>query len=108
VLPVRIELTTSALPRMRSTTELRQLGTSVRARAAGAGRAAYEEGRGRGQPLPTKRAEVKGRMAKEDPARAERLAAALRENLRRRKAQARDEAAPPADPLSPPAAPSRP
>jgi hypothetical protein len=34
-------------------------------------------------------------MAKEDKDRAERLAAALRENLRRRKAQARDAADPP-------------
>lgn len=35
VLPVRIELTTSALPRMRSTTELRQH-SPVRDRAGGA------------------------------------------------------------------------
>jgi hypothetical protein len=35
------------------------------------------------------------RMAKDDKDRAERLAAALRENLRRRKAQSRDDTAQP-------------
>jgi hypothetical protein len=37
-------------------------------------------------------------MSDKDKAREERLAAALRENLRKRKAQARDKAAPPAKP----------
>jgi hypothetical protein len=36
-------------------------------------------------------------MARRDEERERRLAAALRENLRRRKAQARDQAEPPAD-----------
>ena len=75
VLPVRIELTTSALPRMRSTTELRQ---HVR------GRRAYG-----GDTLGVSR---QGMADKDD--KAERLAAALRENLRRRKAQAREVAQP--------------
>ena len=80
VLPVRIELTTSALPRMRSTTELRQhflrkpraydgaaLALSTRACGAGARRHVAACG--------------------QDKEREERLAAALRENLRKRKAQ---------------------
>jgi hypothetical protein len=37
-------------------------------------------------------------MSRKEEERAERLAAALRENLRKRKAQARQSAAPPADP----------
>ena len=75
VLPVRIELTTSALPRMRSTTELRQ-------------QLACRRGRGYGRSgwLMSRRA-----MAKRDEDREKRLAEALRENLRRRKAQARGE-----------------
>src|SRR4051812_18962698 len=82
VLPVRIELTTSALPRMRSTTELRQ------------------HFRRSGAPMPTggARQPVAGSarprhvlgMPEKDKQREERLAAALRENLRKRKAQARD------------------
>ncbi len=76
VLPVRIELTTSALPRMRSTTELRQ-----HFRKADA----YE---GPGLALSTRRSHV-GAMAGKDKQREERLAAALRENLRKRKEQAR-------------------
>ena len=91
VLPVRIELTTSALPRMRSTTELRQH------------RQAAEEGqRGRrayGHVTPAKSRRLAARpgaglavaMGKTDEERAKRLAEALRENLRRRKAQARGE-----------------
>ena len=73
VLPVRIELTTSALPRMRSTTELRQ-------HLASGARRRYGRGHGR----MSRRA-----MAKRDEEREKRLAEALRENLRRRKAQAR-------------------
>ena len=83
VLPVRIELTTSALPRMRSTTELRQhfvrkwrayegAGPSLSTRLASLGRRAHVIG-----------------MAGKDKDREERLAAALRENLKRRKAQSR-------------------
>ena len=67
VLPVRIELTTSALPRMRSTTELRQhcpeTGGPMAVRALGC--------------------QGKGMTNKDKDAR---LAAALRENLRKRKA----------------------
>jgi hypothetical protein len=73
VLPVRIELTTSALPRMRSTTELRQL-IALRER----------RGYGRSPEIMSSWA-----MAKRDEEREKRLAAALRENLKRRKAQAR-------------------
>ena len=71
VLPVRIELTTSALPRMRSTTELRQHCPET------------------GGPMAATLVPCQGkRMSKDD--KAERLAAQLRENLRRRKAQARE------------------
>ncbi len=83
VLPVRIELTTSALPRMRSTTELRQ--QFVRSGAPMTGRAfacqPVAGGLRRGHVLVT--------MTK-DREREERLAAALRENLKRRKAQSRN------------------
>ena len=87
VLPVRIELTTSALPRMRSTTELRQ--HFVRRWRAYDGAALRLSTR-----LAANRRErhVVGMAAKDKAkarAREERLAAALRENLRRRKAQAR-------------------
>ena len=76
VLPVRIELTTSALPRMRSTTELRQ-------QTRLSGDAAL---------WPRQAEDVKAkRMSKRDEEREKRLAEALRENLRRRKAQARGE-----------------
>ena len=82
VLPVRIELTTSALPRMRSTTELRQH-FSRKARLW------------LGTPRPSTRLDWPPspghlpRMTEKDKEREDRLAAALRENLRRRKAQAR-------------------
>ena len=97
VLPVRIELTTSALPRMRSTTELRQ----HRQRAAGAAvRTAALWGKApRGVNPPTDllfrgAAPRYGRaMSKSDDERARRLAEALRANLRRRKAQARGDEA---------------
>jgi hypothetical protein len=81
VLPVRIELTTSPLPRVCSTTELRQRwrrwrGYAVDARAS--------------QPVAQRRRQAHLMlMAENDKEREERLAAALRENLRRRKAQAR-------------------
>ena len=84
VLPVRIELTTSALPRMRSTTELRQ--------PALAGSGAYGEEGGGGQ----------GRMAKEMSDQDERLAAALRDNLKRRKTQTREREAQVVKPPEPP------
>ena len=86
VLPVRIELTTSALPRMRSTTELRQH--------------VWEDGRAYGLArarLSTDRC----RMARIDKDREQRLAAALRENLRKRKAQARETTAPEPDAARP-------
>jgi hypothetical protein len=74
VLPRRIELRTSALPRMRSTTELRQHGFRIIR--------AYEESVWTGQGWRG----YCSHMAKSDP---EKLAAALRENLRKRKEQAR-------------------
>jgi hypothetical protein len=84
VLPVRIELTTSALPRMRSTTELRQHS----ARAAGPA----PRGSGpfaRGRPVVNPNAAGLSLRAMNDAEKKARLAAALRENLRKRKAQAR-------------------
>ena len=84
VLPVRIGLTASALPRMRSTTELRQHRFCQETRAYGrrlylmSRRLAASGGKGLGRP-----------MSKADEERAKRLAEALRQNLRRRKAQAR-------------------
>ena len=83
VLPVRIELTTSALPRMRSTTELRQHfdgeGGAMAKRLCGVNLLAPAAGRRQFR-----------RMAKQDKSKEERLAQALRDNLRRRKAQARE------------------
>src|SRR5437867_13259024 len=93
VLPVRIELTTSALPRMRSTTELRQ---HVRARIAGPrfpGTRAYGRAGARmsRQALPDPPPAVQmGPMADDRKTREEKLAEALRENLRKRKAQKRE------------------
>ena len=85
VLPVRIELTTSALPRMRSTTELRQ--HVGRTRAYGQSLASLSTR------LAGMHAKRRSRqMAGQDREKAERLAAALRENLRKRKARARDAA----------------
>ncbi len=80
VLPVRIELTTSALPRMRSTTELRQ-----QFAAFVAGARLWSDGA----------ALVKAAVARDrapmtgNDDRAERLAAQLRDNLKKRKARAR-------------------
>ena len=91
VLPVRIELTTSALPRMRSTTELRQHRPDHRGARGDAalwppGSSAVKAGCGTCVIPPNFPA-----MAKADDERAKRLAEALRQNLRRRKAQARGE-----------------
>jgi hypothetical protein len=84
VLPVRIELTTSALPRMRSTTELRQhvvrKGAPMAASPAPVNPLAGAE-----------RALHLAHMTGKDKEREDRLAAALRENLKRRKAQAREQ-----------------
>ena len=85
VLPARIELATSALPRMRSTTELRQQAIRVRG-VWGPGDWLSSSGRPR----------YARRMADaKNETREERLAKALRANLARRKA--RDRAMPPAD-----------
>ncbi len=90
MLPGRIELPTSALPRMRSTTELRQHDHSNHSGGAefrGSGRC-----RGRGALLCAGAGNVKAQAMDESPkgqSREERLAASLRENLKRRKAQAR-------------------
>jgi hypothetical protein len=83
VLPVRIELTTSALPRMRSTTELRQH--------------VGKDGRAYGLALATRQPVGYWQAMAKDDEKAKRLAEALRENLRKRKAQAR-EAQPNRDP----------
>ena len=98
MLPVRIELTTSALPRMRSTTELRQHSQL----SAGVPEGVPRRCRG---PMDKATARVKaacpmlsykiiGHLMKQRTPRAEehraaRLAEALRANLHRRKAQAR-------------------
>ena len=99
VLLGRIELPTSALPRMRSTTELQQ--HTIRKRGTW--------GAGQGRALAARRSNVKrpyadcaglsfpparGKAERMEtkpgtPSREERLAAKLRENLKRRKAQAR-------------------
>ena len=91
VLLGRIELPTSPLPRVRSTTELQQQ-DHVKAPAASLARPAggrhwlsgglLSSARGRGNAL------AMG-DEKYEPTREERLAAQLRENLRRRKTQAR-------------------
>lgn len=92
VLPVRIELTTSALPRMRSTTELRQHS----ARADGPFHAGAALSRGDAQL--SRRRDPVYRAGMTDADKKARLAAALRENLRKRKAQAREAAEQPAPP----------
>ena len=103
VLPVRIELTTSALPRMRSTTELRQHRADGSAPEAGAmekASARVKAGcrwRG-GRTITTP-------MSEKDQERERRLAEALRENLKKRKAQARGEEVSPSP--AEPSAPSR-
>ena len=92
VLLGRIELPTSALPRMRSTTELQQHTIPSGPRSARPG--------GRGallavapcfvKPMPDSAQQLPMRESKPAPTREERLAAKLRENLRRRKEQARE------------------
>ena len=77
VLPVRIELTTSALPRMRSTTELRQH--------------VGKDGRAYGRALANRQPVLMAVSMAKDDEKAKRLAEALRENLRKRKAQSRDQ-----------------
>jgi hypothetical protein len=79
VLPERIELSASPLPRECSTTELRQQLTRARMPRA------YEQKRWTGQAVPG----YLTPMAKKDEERAKRLAEALRANLRKRKAQDR-------------------
>ena len=92
VLLGRIELPTSALPRMRSTTELQQH-TIPSARAMGGGQArALATGAGKVKPVLeiARRSRQGSAMAEHSaPTREQRLAAKLRENLRRRKAQGR-------------------
>jgi site-specific DNA recombinase len=107
VLPVRIELTTSPLPRGCSTTELRQPGAprlGLRRRANTIRRAPWQD-----EPrtaLDSADAVRLHRLMRQGPslttgkradraARDARLAAALRDNLRRRKEQARAQAASP-------------
>ena len=91
VLPARIELATSALPRMRSTTELRQHfhhpaePFGLRSRAYGRARPACQGGLRRAAQFAYGAAMTSG----QDDRKA-RLAQALRDNLRRRKAQARE------------------
>src|SRR5690606_20338714 len=95
VLPDRIELSTSPLPRECSTTELRQRAPGAANRRPEAGPACHKgEGRRkRGLPSRPLCATTLSAMRKSDTdrkqERVERLRAALRENLRRRKAQAR-------------------
>ena len=92
VLPVRIELTTSALPRMRSTTELRQHEPFADL--------LLQQGRayGLGLPLLSRRLAAMPRdsymrlMNTGSSQRQQRLAKALRANLRLRKGQARERA----------------
>ena len=86
MLPVRIELTTSALPRMRSTTELRQHEPAGAAGDAALWRKQGSASRRLARPAPIR---LDRAMTRKDEERERRLAEALRENLRRRKAQAR-------------------
>ena len=96
MLPVRIELTTSPLPRECSTTELRQR-RALLYRTGREGATQDVDGRAKlGHAAWTGRTSVpnlppmtEGTKARAKAAREARLRAALRENLRRRKAQAR-------------------
>ena len=91
VLPARIELATSALPRMRSTTELRQhfhhstKPFGLRSRAYGRARPACQGGLRRAAQFA-----YGALMTSGQDDRKARLAQALRDNLRRRKAQSRE------------------
>ena len=96
VLLERIELSTSSLPMTRSTTELQQpgpgrsgnrIGGSKQARAIVAGAPNVKRGLMHGGDSGT--ALLMGESKGNDLSREERLAAKLRENLRRRKAQSR-------------------
>ena len=96
VLPVRIELTTSALPRMRSTTELRQHWPATTWPLAEGALETSRDGLSR---------RCRHAIANNMESKAERdarLGAALRANLKRRKEQARGQAAVPADQPTPP------
>jgi hypothetical protein len=94
VLPVRIELTTSALPRMRSTTELRQHMTAGPSRGRAYGESGWTR-QGRERKVCA--------MATRNPEKERRLAEALRANLRKRKAGREPEATnPPTDPAATP------
>ena len=93
VLLGRIELPTSALPRMRSTTELQQHTIPIgpqRPEPSGAGARYWP----RTLALSSARRDSAARLLMPDDnpplTREERLAAKLRENLRRRKVQARE------------------
>lgn len=92
VLLGRIELPASPLPRVRSTTELQQHGSAARTRGVEAG-AIGRTGAKVNLSLNVGPKFAKG-CAMSDPndklSREERLAAKLRENLRRRKAQGRE------------------
>ena len=90
VLPVRIELTTSALPRMRSTTELRQQGTSMlvpkSARTPGKARL-WTSKRGRSRNLPWQKTIPSGRRGW--PKRCERICGVGKCRRARRRIRAR-------------------
>ena len=107
VLPVRIELTTSALPRMRSTTELRQHSISSPWRHLRFGGRAYGRPRRpcQGGLRRIMHFAYARPMADTQDEKKARLAQGLRDNLRRRKAQSREavreEAAPPPPPDTP-------
>lgn len=96
VLLERIELSTSPLPRVRSTTELQQLTGRLRTDVRWAG-AAYggapctcQGARLDDAPISPHRADVSKPPSPADLERERRLAEALRANLRKRKAQARE------------------
>src|SRR3990167_7532985 len=95
VLPVRIELTTSALPRMRSTTELRQPAIHAGGVLWASTRRLVKQGAWRKRMKPDRDRPMTSTPA---DARKARLAAALRQNLHRRKAAARAEAQAPDNP----------
>jgi hypothetical protein len=105
VLPVRIELTTSSLPMKCSTTELRQRRDALCRRARlnwgdpchkGRGGASSRPKLAAGRLAGAPQATILWGMAKTDheSRKAERLRTALRENLKRRKAQAKGRSAP--------------
>ena len=87
VLLGRIELPTSALPRMRSTTELQQ--HTIPCLPGGAGARYWLRALALSSRTPDSAQLLPMREDQPAPTREERLAAKLRENLKRRKAQAR-------------------